>query len=51
MVRVAGVRWTIEQCFAEAKGEAGLDQYEVRHWPSWQRHITLALLAHAFLAS
>jgi len=50
LVRVAGTRWTIEQCLEEAKGEAGLDQYEVRHWHSWHRQITLSLLAHAFLA-
>lgn len=50
LVHVAGSRWTIEQCLEEAKGEAGLDQYEVRHWHSWHRQITLSLLAHAFLA-
>lgn len=50
LVRVAGERWTIEQCLEEAKGEAGLDQYEVRHWHSWHRQSTLSLLAHAFLA-
>ena len=33
----------------QAKGEVGLDHYEVRKWPGWYRHITLALLAHAFL--
>ena len=49
-VRVAGARWTIEQCLEEAKGETGLDEYEVRSWPSWYRHITLSLVAHAFLA-
>src|SRR5436189_4619 len=38
-VRVAGMRWTIEQCLEEGKGETGLDEYEVRHWPSWHRHI------------
>jgi SRSO17 transposase len=48
-VRVAGVRWVIEDSFASAKGEVGLDQYEVRRWVSWYRHITLALLAHAYL--
>ncbi len=42
--------WLIEECFAEAKGEVGLDHYEVRKWDAWQRHITLCLLAHAFLA-
>jgi SRSO17 transposase len=48
-VRVAGVRWAIEDSFESAKGEVGLDQYEVRRWVSWYRHITLALLAHAYL--
>ena len=47
LVRVAGTRWTIEECFKEAKGEVGLDQYEVRKWDGWYRHITLAMLAHA----
>jgi SRSO17 transposase len=42
-------RWAIEQCFAEAKGEVGLDHYEVRRWEAWYRYITLCLLAHAFL--
>lgn len=50
LARVAVSRWPVEQCFEEAKGEAGLDQYEVRQWPSWHRHITLAMLAHGFLA-
>jgi SRSO17 transposase len=49
LVRVAGLRWTIEVCFEAAKGEVGLDQYEVRRWNGWHRHITLALLAHAYL--
>jgi SRSO17 transposase len=49
LVRVAGTRWTIEECFESAKGEVGLDHYEVRRWPGWYRHITLALLAHAYL--
>lgn len=49
MVKVAGQRWTIEVCFESAKGEVGLDEYEVRSWTGWYRHITLALLAHAFL--
>jgi SRSO17 transposase len=48
-VRVAGSRWNIEEGLEEAKGEAGLDQYEVRTWTAWYRHITLALLAHAVL--
>jgi SRSO17 transposase len=50
LVRVAGTRWTIEACFEMAKGEVGLDQYEVRSWTGWHRHITLAMLAHAYLA-
>jgi SRSO17 transposase len=50
MVRVAGRRWTIEEGFAQAKGEVGLDQYEVRRYDAWYRYITLALLAHALLA-
>jgi len=49
LVRVVGARWTIEEIFEAAKGEVGLDQYEVRLWTSWYRHITLCLLAHAYL--
>lgn len=49
LVRVAGTRWAIERCIEEAKGEVGLDQYEVRTWDGWYRHITLALFAHAML--
>ena len=51
LVRVAGTRWTIEGCFEEAKGQVGLDQYAVRRWDGWHRHVTLALLAHAVLAA
>ena len=51
LVRVAGTRWTIEACFEAAKGEVGLDQYEVRSWTGWHRHVTLAMLAHAYLAA
>ena len=49
IVHAAGARWAIEECFESAKGEVGLDQYEVRSWTGWYRHITLALWAHAFL--
>jgi SRSO17 transposase len=49
MVRVAGRRWTIEAGFEQAKGEVGLDQYEVRRYDAWHRHVTLALVAHAYL--
>ena len=48
-VQVAGQRWTVERCFEEAKGEVGLDQYEVRSWTAWYRHITLAMWAYALL--
>ena len=51
LVRVAGTRWTIEGCFEAAKGEVGLDEYEVRSWTGWHRHVTLAMLAHAYLAA
>jgi SRSO17 transposase len=51
LVRVAGQRWQIEQGFELAKGECGLDHYEVRKWLAWYRHITLSLLAHAFLVA
>lgn len=70
LVQVAGTRWAIEACFEAAKGEVGLDQYEVRsprrspdrrtcgdgsaaccgRWTGWHRHVTLAMLAHAYLA-
>ena len=50
IVAVAGARWGVEDCFAEAKGEAGLDHYQVRKYRAWCRHATLSMLAHAFLA-
>jgi SRSO17 transposase len=52
LIELAGValtRHSIEQLIEEAKGETGLADYEVRHWPGWYRHITLSLLAHTFL--
>ncbi|MFI0779413.1 IS701 family transposase [Streptomyces sp. NPDC021212] len=51
LVRVAGIRWSVEECFQAAKGQVGLDHYQVRHWTSWHRHITLAMLALAFLTA
>lgn len=51
LARVAGSRWQVEIGFEEAKGEVGLDEYEVRSWHGWYRHITLALVAHAVLAA
>ena len=50
LVRVAGHGWISEDTLQEARQEVGLDQYEVRKWTGWYRHITLALLAHALLA-
>lgn len=50
IVRIAGARWAIEECFQAAKGECGLDHYQVRRWEGWYRHTTMAMLAHAFLA-
>jgi SRSO17 transposase len=50
LVQVAGRRWTIEESFAITKEEVGLDEYEVRRWTGWYRHITLAMLAQAYLA-
>ena len=50
LVTVVGVRWTVEECFQAAKNEVGLDHYQVRLWHAWYRHVTLAMLAHAWLA-
>jgi SRSO17 transposase len=49
LVHVAGARWPIEECFGSAKNEVGLDNYQVRTWNAWHRHITLAMLTHTFL--
>ena len=50
LAAVAGARWGVEDCFAEAKNKAGLDHYQVRKYRAWHRHITMSMLAHAFLA-
>jgi SRSO17 transposase len=50
LARVAGQRWRIEQSFELAKGEVGLDHYEVRRWDGWYRHMTVAMFALAYLA-
>jgi hypothetical protein len=47
LVQVGGTRWAVEESFETAKGEVGLDHYEVRSWQGWYRHITLALFAQA----
>jgi SRSO17 transposase len=49
VVRVAGARWMIESGFEPAKGEVGLDHYEVRSWTGWYRYMTLAMWALALL--
>jgi SRSO17 transposase len=49
VVRAAGSRWQVEEAFGLAKQQVGLDEYEVRHWQGWYRHITLAMFALAFL--
>jgi SRSO17 transposase len=47
----AGQRWSIECCFESAKQETGLDEYEVRSWHGWYRHVTLSMAALAMLAA
>jgi SRSO17 transposase len=51
LARVAGSRWHIEECFQQAKGEAGLDHYQVRDYRAWYAHITLSMLTLAWLAA
>jgi len=48
-VRISGMRWPIETIFEEAKGEVGLDHYEMRSWQGWHHHMLLVSLAHHFL--
>jgi SRSO17 transposase len=50
LVRVAGARWAVEDLFELAKGDCGLDEYEVRSWTGWHRHVTLSLFALAIVA-
>ncbi|MFF9222118.1 transposase [Streptomyces viridosporus] len=49
LIRIAGARWAIEECFQSAKQECGLDDYQVRRYPGRHRHMTLAMAAHACL--
>ncbi|MFE9139723.1 IS701 family transposase [Streptomyces sp. NPDC007355] len=49
LIHIAGARWAVEECFQTAKQECGLDDYQVRRYPGWHRHITLAMAAHACL--
>lgn len=48
-VRISGMRWPIETIFEEAKGEVGMDHYEIRSWIGWHHHMLLVSLAHHFL--
>jgi SRSO17 transposase len=48
-VRISGMRWPIETIFEEAKGEVGMDHYEMRSWLGWHHHMLLVSLAHQFL--
>ena len=49
LISVAGTRWAIEATFQGTKNETGLDHYQVRDYTAWYRHITLSMLAHAYL--
>jgi SRSO17 transposase len=49
LVRVIGMRWMVEECFQAAKGQVGLDHYQVRSYQGWYRHVTLAIAAHSWL--
>jgi|SRR5215469_12886472 len=51
MVEAFGASFQVEQCFEEAKGEVGLDEYEVCSWHGWYRHFTLSMLSLAVLNS
>jgi SRSO17 transposase len=51
LAQIASSRYVVEQVIEEGKGETGLDEYEVRCWHSWHRHITLSMMAHAWLVS
>jgi SRSO17 transposase len=51
LVQVAGTRWRVEECLELAKGDCGLDEYEVRGWTGWHRHVTLSLFALAVVAA
>ncbi len=49
-IKWKGARWAIEECFELGKGDCGLDEYEVRSWVGWHRHVTLSLFALAVVA-
>ena len=49
LAKAASHRHHVEQMFGAAKGEVGLDHYEVRSWVGWHHHITLSMLALWYL--
>ena len=49
LVWLSGLRWAVEQCFAEGKAELGMDHYEVRKYAGWHHHMLTTMLAHFFL--
>ena len=49
LVWLSGVRWAIEQCFAESKTALGMDHYEIRKYAGWHHHMLITMLAHFFL--
>ena len=51
LVRVAGIRWAVEECFQAGKGQVGLDHYQARRYDAWYRHASLAMVAQGFLAA
>ena len=49
LARIAGTRWAVKECFQQAKGQARLDEYQVRDWRAWYAHVTLSMAAYAWL--
>jgi len=49
LIKASIMRWPIEQCFAEGKGQVGMDSYEHRSWPAWHRHMAYVFLALHFM--
>src|SRR3989449_8896764 len=49
LVRIAKSRWKIEQDYLQLKDELGLDHYEGRNWAGWHHHVSMVMMAHAFL--
>ena len=50
-MRVAGIRWSVEECFQAGKGQVGLDHDQVRRYDAWYRHASLVMVAQGFLAA